>query len=200
MPLHERHSAAVGFLRDGGSDGGARASLLEVSRCGRRMFGLRRRAQRGRRPLRARQPSPRALRRRTTAPRHERHPRAREHPHAHVSAVGARRARPSPRDAQRPTRVENRKASSREGRSREEALRLWAQRDLNPRLQPCEGRTLPLSYAPSLRVTNSPAPTGFQGRRQRSSRALFLLVPAGCAPASAPGAVGDADVLPPSQG
>ena len=27
----------------------------------------------------------------------------------------------------------------------------WAQRDLNPRLQPCEGRTLPLSYAPERR-------------------------------------------------
>lgn len=42
----------------------------------------------------------------------------------------------------------NRKASSRERSSREEAFCLWAQRDLNPRLQPCEGRTLPLSYAP----------------------------------------------------
>ena len=27
----------------------------------------------------------------------------------------------------------------------------WARRDLNPRLQPCEGRTLPLSYAPRMR-------------------------------------------------
>jgi hypothetical protein len=30
------------------------------------------------------------------------------------------------------------------------AVLWWAQRDLNPRLRPCEGRTLPLSYAPGL--------------------------------------------------
>lgn len=29
-------------------------------------------------------------------------------------------------------------------------LSLWAQQDLNLRLRPCEERTLPLSYAPSI--------------------------------------------------
>ena len=33
----------------------------------------------------------------------------------------------------------------------------WAQRDLNPRLQPCEGRTLPLSYAPRCEESCTPA-------------------------------------------
>ena len=91
VPLHERRAAAVGFIRDGGFDGGARASLLAVSRCGRRMFGLRRRAQCGRRPLRPRQPSPRALRRRASPPRDERHPRARDRPSADLASVSASR-------------------------------------------------------------------------------------------------------------
>jgi hypothetical protein len=79
----------------------------------------------------------------------------------------------------------------------ENTATLWAQRDLNPRLQPCEGRTLPLSYAPD-------AGTGLLHRLrafklgQRSSRTGFL--------PGVPGVVGAAgtpkppsDVVPPSQ-
>lgn len=40
----------------------------------------------------------------------------------------------------------------------------WAQQDLNLRLLPCEGNTLPLSYAPSTSSRSSP-PFGDQGPR-----------------------------------
>lgn len=56
----------------------------------------------------------------------------------------------SNRDA--PTVVGDKKKKAGGGVDLEPALSAdffsWAQRDLNPRLQPCEGRTLPLSYAP----------------------------------------------------
>ena len=75
-----------------------------------------------------------------------------------VSRPAARR-----RGAQHPTKVETRER--REASLRELpplACFQWAQRDLNPRLQPCEGRTLPLSYAPQLGESCSPGHGGFQ--------------------------------------
>ncbi len=49
----------------------------------------------------------------------------------------------------------------------------WAQRDLNPRLQPCEGRTLPLSYAPEAVTGRAvPQPSGaFKGPISSSAAA-----------------------------
>ena len=47
----------------------------------------------------------------------------------------------------------------------------WAQRDLNPRLQPCEGRTLPLSYAPRCGERITPPRSGFQARSAITSSA-----------------------------
>jgi len=81
-PLHVRRRPAVPSNqggRHGGSNGGPRAPLLEVS-CGSRfVLGVWRRTDRRRGPLLARDPSPRALRRRTPPPRRQRHPHTQDY-------------------------------------------------------------------------------------------------------------------------
>jgi hypothetical protein len=72
----------------------------------------------------------------------------------------------------------------------------WAQRDLNPRLQPCEGRTLPLSYAPDAEIGLLHRFRAFK-LGQRSSRTGFFPGAPGSVRLGAPPPPSDA--VPPSQ-